>query len=230
MFNSHSRRKLSVKITSSIFLLSCFLPPSFSMFHRCPVSSLRLVFSLHIVLLPRFFSPSFFLSTRIYLLVYSTISRSQPSLRVTLDKTLLGVRSLFLLTLTRLWWHWRTHLSRLCFFPLFFFFSLWVGEELPNLLMERRETFACHDYKMSLRLLLNSAFLLITVLRRIALQRDHCWQRCHPVIAQKSPPPNKVFVSSSPSPPLPVDSFALELLFLPFHSQLTPTLSQENEK
>lgn len=30
-----------------------------------------------------------------------------------------------------------TYLSRLCFFPLFFFFSLWVGEELPNLLMER---------------------------------------------------------------------------------------------
>ena len=50
--------------------------------------------------------------------------------------------------MTHLWWHSLTvcvcvcvcvytHLSRLCFFPLFFFFSLWVGEELPNLLMER---------------------------------------------------------------------------------------------
>lgn len=31
-----------------------------------------------------------------------------------------------------------THLPRLCFFPLFFFFSLRVGEELPNLLMKTR--------------------------------------------------------------------------------------------
>lgn len=38
-----------------------------------------------------------------------------------------------------------THLSRLRFFVLFFFFSLWWGEELPNLL-ETKKTFASHDY------------------------------------------------------------------------------------
>lgn len=33
----------------------------------------------------------------------------------------------------------RAHLSRLCFFALFFFLSLWEGEELPNLLMETKK-------------------------------------------------------------------------------------------
>lgn len=42
-----------------------------------------------------------------------------------------------------------THLSRLCFFPLFFFFSLRVGEELPNLSMrgKQRSCFHCRMRK-----------------------------------------------------------------------------------
>lgn len=48
----------------------------------------------------------------------------------------LSCDDMLLVTLTHICIH--THLSRLCFFPLFFFFSLRVGDELPNLLMERR--------------------------------------------------------------------------------------------
>lgn len=83
------------------------------------------------------------------------------------------------------WWHWRTYLSRLCFLPLFFFFSRWVGEELPNLLMERRGDVRVSWLQDEPQI---AAKCRLFTHRGTALQRDDCWQRCHPVIAENSFP------------------------------------------
>lgn len=57
-----------------------------------------------------------------------------------------------------------THLSRLCFFPLFFFFSLRVGEELPNLWRERRkERRACRDCRASASIAAEFSFQRVSV-------------------------------------------------------------------
>lgn len=81
------------------------------------------------------------------------------------------VKSVFLVTMSLMMlthsMYTHTHLSRLCFFPLLFFFSLRVGEELPNLLMERN---VCMPWLQNEPRTLNSDFPLITVLHRITPQ------------------------------------------------------------
>lgn len=131
----------------------------------------------------------------------STVEFTRPppvshlSLKATPDKPSQTPR-LSLLAPTRLWWHWRTYLSRLCFLPLFFFFSRWVGEELPNLLTERRGDVRMSWLQDEPQI---AAKCRLFTHRGTALQRDDCWQRCHPVIAENSfphllPPPQGFYI------------------------------------
>lgn len=104
--------------------------------------------------------------------------------------------------LTHLWWH--THLSRLCFFALFFFFSLWVGEELPNLLMETKKRFACHDGKADL---LNSGSSVLAVWLFVLISGNHCEAPSSDIC---SPPTSRLSFAS-----LSDRSFFLSLFFWP---------------